>query len=131
LPLLDRHLIEFAFSIPPRLKIKNGCEKYVLRKAVEDLLPARIVSRRKMGFNTPVAHWMRNDHLKRLVLDTLTNGALVRDYFRKGPIDRMIRSVALGDVYRPWLASAVWTVFVLQLWHDTYFNSQGYNIATD
>jgi asparagine synthase (glutamine-hydrolysing) len=50
LPLLDKEIIEFAFTIPPRLKLKNGREKYILRKAVGDLLPPQIVSRRKVCF---------------------------------------------------------------------------------
>lgn len=49
-PLLDVELIQFAFTIPPQLKIKNGQEKYILRKAVQGLLPREILQRPKLGF---------------------------------------------------------------------------------
>lgn len=53
-PFLDRDLIAFAQSIPASLKMKvvdertrATTEKWVLRKACEDLLPAEIVWRKK------------------------------------------------------------------------------------
>ncbi|HXE14725.1 MAG TPA: asparagine synthase (glutamine-hydrolyzing) [Bryobacteraceae bacterium] len=60
-PLLDHHLVEFAASIPGSLKIHRGVQKYIFKKAVEDLLPRNIVFRKKMGFPTPLRAWLRED----------------------------------------------------------------------
>jgi len=48
-PFLDRTFVELAYSVPFRLKVKHGMEKYILRKAVEPLLPSEIVYRPKRG----------------------------------------------------------------------------------
>jgi asparagine synthase (glutamine-hydrolysing) len=124
LPLLDKEIIEFAFTIPPRLKIKNGREKYILRKAVEDLLPPQIVSRKKMGFDTPVAYWLKNRRLKELVIDKLSNGELINTYFKKEAVDQVVKNLEQGRVNKAYEASAIWTIFVLELWYDIYFHGE-------
>jgi asparagine synthase (glutamine-hydrolysing) len=57
-PLLDYKLVEFAFSLPSRFKLRHFKPKAILKKAMEDFLPRSIVHRRKQGFNAPVGHWM-------------------------------------------------------------------------
>src|ERR1700691_676033 len=57
-PFLDHQFVEFAMSIPDSLKIRGATQKYVLKKAVEGLLPAEIIHRKKMGFPTPLRGWL-------------------------------------------------------------------------
>ena len=54
-PLLDHTLVEFAATIPDRLKLHDGEGKYIFKKAVEDVLPHDIVYRAKMGSPLPCA----------------------------------------------------------------------------
>lgn len=49
-PFVDREVVSFALSIPPEYKIKEGIEKWILRKAVEDKLPDKVLWRRKAKF---------------------------------------------------------------------------------
>ena len=49
-PFLDKDLVEFGFSLPIDLKIKNGTTKYIFRKAMEDKLPPKIITKKKWGF---------------------------------------------------------------------------------
>ena len=58
-PLLDHRLIEFAARLPVDMRIRGGSGKYILKKAMESLLPADILYRTKMGFVTPVSQWFR------------------------------------------------------------------------
>jgi asparagine synthase (glutamine-hydrolysing) len=61
LPFLDYRLVEFAISLPTTLKIKDGWTKFILRKAIEDLLPPNIVWRKnKFGFEAPDKIWLNN-----------------------------------------------------------------------
>ena len=53
-PFLDYRLVEFAASIQGNLKIKNNTVKYILKKAVENLLPRKIIERPKEGFVLPI-----------------------------------------------------------------------------
>lgn len=65
LPFLSHRLVEFLFSLPPDLKIKNGWSKWLLRKTAEPLLPASIVWRKdKTGFETPQKAWMQQPSVK-------------------------------------------------------------------
>lgn len=121
LPLLDKQIIEFAFCMPPRLKISHGQEKYILRKAVYDLLPPEIVNRPKVGFGTPLVYWMRQRPLKEMVIDRLSNGELINNYFKKAVINEIINNLEQGNIDRAYKANVVWTIFALELWYDTYF----------
>lgn len=59
LPFLSHELVEFIFSLPSHLKIRNGWTKWLLRKTMEKTLPAEVVWRRdKVGFEPPQKNWM-------------------------------------------------------------------------
>ncbi|RUO48846.1 asparagine synthase (glutamine-hydrolyzing) [Pseudidiomarina aquimaris] len=53
---LDHHLAEYAFTVPPHLRIKGNKEKYVLREAMKGLLPETLYKREKFAFMAPPAH---------------------------------------------------------------------------
>jgi asparagine synthase (glutamine-hydrolysing) len=55
-PFLDHHLAEYAFTVPPHLRIKGNKEKYVLREAMKGLLPETLYKREKFAFMAPPAH---------------------------------------------------------------------------
>jgi asparagine synthase (glutamine-hydrolysing) len=58
-PFTDYRLIEHAFQIPSAYKIHRGHTKYILRRAVEDLLPPEVTWRTdKIGFATPEKKWL-------------------------------------------------------------------------
>ncbi len=53
-PFLDHRVVEFAFRLPTTYLFRDGWHKWILRKALEDVLPADVVwRRRKMGFPFP------------------------------------------------------------------------------
>jgi asparagine synthase (glutamine-hydrolysing) len=60
-PLLDDRLMELAAHIPSHMKIRDRAGKYVLRKAVEPMLPKGFLERPKQGFGVPVAEWFRGE----------------------------------------------------------------------
>jgi asparagine synthase (glutamine-hydrolysing) len=63
-PFLDLEVANFARRLPHRLKIRGGITKYLLKKALEPLLPLDIIYRKKKGFGTPVGEWFRSERLK-------------------------------------------------------------------
>lgn len=69
-PLLDSDLVELAFKIPQNLKLRNFTTKYIFRKALKKALPKVILSRKKAGFNVPIARWINSD-LKEMFQDIL------------------------------------------------------------
>ncbi|GAA0818092.1 amidotransferase 1, exosortase A system-associated [Colwellia asteriadis] len=69
-PFLDHKFVEWSAKIPTALKLKNGCGKYILKKAMEPHLPHDVLYRKKMGFRVPLADWFRGP-LKQKLRDTL------------------------------------------------------------
>lgn len=73
-PLLDRRVVESAFTMPPQLKLRGAEEKYLLKRAVDDLLPEPILTRPKSGMMVPVESWFSgplHDHARARLLDGL------------------------------------------------------------
>jgi asparagine synthase (glutamine-hydrolysing) len=58
-PLLDHRLIEFAATLPERMRVRGGQGKWLLKKAMRRYLPDDILFRPKQGFVTPIAEWLR------------------------------------------------------------------------
>ena len=58
-PLLDHRLVEFAATLPERMRVRGGQGKWLLKKAMRRYLPDNILYRQKQGFVTPIAQWLR------------------------------------------------------------------------
>jgi asparagine synthase (glutamine-hydrolysing) len=62
LPFLSHKLVEFVFSLPDAYKINNGWTKFVLRKAMDKILPHSICWRiDKIGYEPPQKKWVTNE----------------------------------------------------------------------
>ncbi|MFZ4057331.1 MAG: asparagine synthase (glutamine-hydrolyzing) [Ferruginibacter sp.] len=65
LPYLSHELVEFVFALPANLKIHEGFTKWIMRKAVNGLLPNEITWRTdKVGYEPPQKKWMENPMLR-------------------------------------------------------------------
>jgi len=83
-PLLDKNLAEFAFSLEGNWKIRNGEQKYLLKKLASKYVDRDIIYREKKGFGVPLGDWIKSE-LKDLFDDFLfiDNGFFDLDYVRK------------------------------------------------
>lgn len=62
-PFLDIDLVNFVRRIPANWKYRHGQTKYILKKALEPLLPADILYRKKKGFGVPIGAWFQSGAL--------------------------------------------------------------------
>ncbi len=112
-PFLDHKVIEFAASLPEKLKLRGLTTKYLLKRVLRKLLPAENLDRRKMGFGVPIGHWFRGNLQPFLRETLLSEKALGRGLFRPETIKQMIELHTRGE--RDY-ASQLWTLLMLELW---------------
>jgi len=116
-PLLDYRLLEFALSLPSRMKIKNGEKKYFLKKLLEKYIPRDLWDRPKVGFSLPVGSWLRNE-LKSWGEDRL-------NYLRKHlseVIDMKLIDEKWNDHQsgKKVFSNEIWTALVFSQWHERW-----------
>ncbi|MFZ4115523.1 MAG: asparagine synthase (glutamine-hydrolyzing) [Chthoniobacterales bacterium] len=59
-PFLDIEVVDFARRLPHTVKLRGGITKWILKKALESLLPHEIIYRKKKGFGMPIGAWLRD-----------------------------------------------------------------------
>ena len=90
-PFLDHRIVEFAATLPERMKIRGMQQKFVLRDLMRGKLPEIILNRKKTGFDIPTHDWFRGT-LRELLMDTLTPEAIAATgIFDARAIDALIR----------------------------------------
>jgi asparagine synthase (glutamine-hydrolysing) len=88
-PFLDHKLVEFTATIPAKYSIEGMAGKFILKQAVEDLLPRSIVYRKKMGFPTPWEYWLAGPQLDDLERMLLEPRSTERGLFRPEVVKRL------------------------------------------
>ncbi|HVN21095.1 MAG TPA: asparagine synthase (glutamine-hydrolyzing) [Dongiaceae bacterium] len=89
-PFLDHSLVEFTARIPAQFSVKGMAGKFVLKEAVEDLLPKSIIYRKKMGFPTPWEYWLAGPQLDDLERMLLEPRSLERGWFQPETLKRIL-----------------------------------------
>jgi len=118
-PILDYELIEYAATIPSEYKYRNGEKKYILKEAFKDDLPDEILYRKKMGFDVPLAQWLRNEIkplAERVIFDS--NGGLT-DFFDMTYIRKLWHQhqTEMKDH-----SGVIWSMLMFQLWWNNYMS---------
>ncbi len=116
-PFLDPRVAEFAAKLPLEYKLKGSQGKYILKKAVENLLPKNILHRPKKGFGIPIAEWLKG-RLNPLMHDLLApekleNQGLFNPEFVQKLISEHEKNIASHH-------KQLWTLLVFQLWFDNF-----------
>jgi asparagine synthase (glutamine-hydrolysing) len=116
-PLIDHRVVEFAWRLPRRMKIRDGQSKWLLRRVLYRHVPRELIERPKMGFGVPLGDWLRGplrdwaEHLldeRRLREAGLVDAPLVRRYWSEHLEGR-----------RNW-QYLLWDVLMLEAWRERW-----------
>jgi asparagine synthase (glutamine-hydrolysing) len=119
-PLLDHKLVEFAFTLPARFKVRGTCSKWFFKRAMAGILPAEIIYRRKEGFSIPIKNWLKTE-LREMMLATLAEKKLAQlGLFQPDYVATLIREHLEN---RRNHSHRLWPLIVFQLWADHYLTS--------
>jgi asparagine synthase (glutamine-hydrolysing) len=116
-PFLDNEVIEFLQRVPASLKLNGRNQKYLLRKAMNGILPKGVLRRRKAAFGLPVRSWLRNE-LKEMLGDMLAEQRIRRrGLFNPKTVSNMIRDNENGE--RDYTLQ-LWGLLTLELWYQIF-----------
>ena len=112
-PLLDHELVELAFRVPERLKVRGGRCKILLKRVAARHLPRECVFRPKEGFSIPIKHWLTGE-LRPLMEELLSPGQLAAEgIFQTGTVDRLMREHLDGRANH---SHILWALMVFHDW---------------
>jgi asparagine synthase (glutamine-hydrolysing) len=116
-PLLDHRVVAYAWSLPSAFKMRRGQGKWLLRRVLDRYVPAPLIDRPKMGFGVPIDAWLRGplrDWAEQLLAPARLGSY---GFVRPEPVRRAWQEHLEGR--RNW-QYPLWTVLMLQAWHERW-----------
>jgi len=117
-PFLDWEFVSWcAWNVPPRLKLKGGTTKWMLRRALRDSIPSEVLRQKKAGFGAPQDAWLAGG--LREMVDDLLSARRVRDrgLFDPAAVHRLVDDHRRGQSD---LSLPVWSLLTLELWQQQF-----------
>ena len=136
-PFVDHRLVEFAFTIPIKYKLKwtnkeksktimsdkisenYDIPKYILKKSYEDMIPEKILHRKKMGFPVPLNEWFGGDFNSYAKDILLNKKSKKKNLFNIENIKKILDNDELKNNHS--LAMKIWMLINIELFYQKYF----------
>ncbi|HEX3282817.1 MAG TPA: asparagine synthase (glutamine-hydrolyzing), partial [Pyrinomonadaceae bacterium] len=119
-PFLDHHLVEYAMSLPVDLKIKGTNGKYILKRALEKVLPGDLLYRPKRGFGAPIRDWFRGPDGEALGGMIMGSSMRSRNLFDYTFIARLLEEHRQGK--HDW-SFHLWALLNVSLWYERWIET--------
>jgi asparagine synthase (glutamine-hydrolysing) len=112
-------MVELAARMPPEFKLRGFKRKYILKRALEKVLPHEVIWRKKAGFGAPIRSWLRGP-LRPLIDDLLSDETIKsRGLFRPEEVKRIIEANLAG---REDYNLQVFQLLNLELWQRQFID---------
>lgn len=132
-PFLATNLVEFASKLHPKLKLRGLNEKYILKKAMRQYLPKKIISRKKQRFPLPIDSWFKKE-LRSYSIDLLSNPEFIKSgFFNKKFISKLLdyqKSLSYrfilkhNSLSRLYYSRQVWMLITFELWYKNFIERE-------
>lgn len=110
-PFLDHELIELAFKIPSKYKIKNNNQKYILKEVAKKYISPNSLNMKKKGLSSPLNKW-HNNELKNIIAENI-HQLKKRNIFNNEEIDRIVKTSNNE--------SKIWQLVMTEMWFQNFF----------
>ncbi|MFN2511739.1 MAG: asparagine synthase (glutamine-hydrolyzing), partial [Pyrinomonadaceae bacterium] len=120
-PFLDHKLVEYTAGLPERQKLRGWTTKYILRRAMEGVLPATILERPKMGFPVPVGAWFRGPYSPVIDEYVLSERATSRGLFDETFVRDLVRRHQTGGENH---TERLWSLVNFEMWLRRFIDGE-------
>lgn len=122
-PLLDVDLVEFSFTIPSYLKVKDrgNARKYILRKALSEILPKDIIKRPKGGAFGFEPCFLFEKELREIALKILPKSNIIRTYFKQDYINHILQHPPHSNMTTHY--DLIKMLLCLEIWYKIYIEN--------
>ena len=109
-PMLDKDVVEFAWTLPVEFERQNGVGKRILRDVLYRYVPKEMMERPKKGFSIPIQKWLKEKELRE---------------WAENLIDR--KTLCQQGILNPDVVWKMWTDFIekdewrIQIWYVLIF----------
>ncbi|MGL5060036.1 MAG: asparagine synthetase B family protein [Microcoleus sp.] len=120
-PFCDFPLADWTFQLSGELCLRGACEKYILKRAVENWLPAEIVWREKRGMGVPLTSWCFNEFWHQIG-DWLNPAVLLSEKcWQPDLADRIISGKFAAGIQGRRIGEILWLLIMWQIWRSQIF----------
>ncbi|HKQ47026.1 MAG TPA: asparagine synthase (glutamine-hydrolyzing) [Phycisphaerae bacterium] len=119
-PMLDHEFVQFAWSIPPRMRIRGRAGKWPLRSLLSRRLDPAIASQSKAGFEVPLDAWFKGPLRAEFESRVLARNSACQDWFDASIMKQFLAEHLSG---RRRHGPTLWKLLMFEAWHDRYLKS--------
>lgn len=117
-PFLDYRMMEMSFKIPGELKLKNNETKYILKKAVSNLIGKDLTYRKKQMFTVPIGDWFKKDLYDFCTKNLLSEKSFTLNFCNKDVVAKMIQDHSTGQKNH---TREIRALLALEIWAKSFF----------
>lgn len=116
-PMLDHEFVQFAWSIPPRLRIRGRAGKWPLRRLLSRRLDPAVAAQAKAGFEVPLDAWFKGPFRTEFESRVLARDSSCHDWFDAAVMKRFLAEHLSGQRRH---GPTLWKLLMFEAWHDRY-----------